>query len=160
MTTCGGVNSGKTSSRARRAAWSPAAKNRPARTRTTTRLRIDHATMACSISVVVHVAPELFRKEDLGLARDDRLAGRDAAGQDPAVPLRAKQLDLAAFEPARLNADVHEGPSLVVEHGGARHRDRRLRPGGRARKQRLHKQSRPPGLSTPACNSLRGGCPD
>src|SRR5262249_56917189 len=84
-TTCGGVNSGKTSSRAWPLAYRPAPRSRTARAMTTTQLRIDHSTRAWSMSVVVHVAPELLGEQDLGLAVDYGLPRRHAGGQHPAA---------------------------------------------------------------------------
>src|SRR5262245_45541117 len=127
-TTCGGANSGNTSSFECRVAYKPPTKSSTARTTTTTRLRIDHATMACSMSVVVQVALglEFLRQQHLGLAVNHRLFGLDSGGQHPPISFPAQDADLASLEATGANPDVDQGSPHVEQERGARHGNRFL----------------------------------
>src|SRR5437660_9551071 len=79
--TCGGANSGKTSSLAREAATAPATINRTAKTTTTTRLRSDQSTSAWSM-LVVRVGAEFRGQQVHGTLGHDRIAVNQGAGDD------------------------------------------------------------------------------
>src|SRR5437660_251875 len=84
---------------------------------------MDQATMACSMSIIVRRGAELLREKRLRPARDDELAGNDAGRQNPAARLAAEGLHFAALESSWGDADIHQGPSLVVEERGFRDRN-------------------------------------
>src|SRR5947209_6338084 len=96
------------------------------------------------MSVVIHVASELLREEDLRLTRDHRLAYRYPGGQDPAAVLPAEDLDLPALVPARRDADVDQVAALVQQQGGERHRNRLPGRGPSGRDGRLDEQAGTP----------------
>src|SRR5437016_4995176 len=121
MMTSGGANSGNTSRLACAAAQTPATSSKAARLTTTTRWRIDPSTMACSMSVVVHVAAELLGEQHLRLPRDNGFTGRDAGGEHTAIPLAAEHLHLAPLIFSRGGAHVNEGSPLVVQQRRRRH---------------------------------------
>src|SRR5437899_9867523 len=106
MTTCGGANSGKTSSLACSVAYSPATSISTASTVTTSRFLIDQSTMACSMSVGIPRGRVFLVIQELDVSVDDRVPVGDARAQDPAVIVPAEHLHLAVMVLPRLGADV------------------------------------------------------
>src|SRR5438876_9129746 len=97
---------------------------------TAARLCRDQLTMACSMSIVVHIAAEFFGEQHLGVLRNHRIARlhaetgriteRVAQLQNALGALPAEDADLPPFEDAhfaslqgfRLARHVDEGPAL------------------------------------------------
>src|SRR5689334_18638367 len=144
MTTCGGVNSGKTSSAARWVAWNPAPSSTAARTATTNRCRTDQPTTAWSTSVVLRFGPELLREQQLRVPRHDVLTGLHARGNDGPISLPTEQNDFPSLVPIGGGPHIDEQPPLVSQNGTRRDLDRGTLQVARASDHGGHESPRTP----------------
>src|SRR5215471_5704434 len=129
MVTCGGANSGNTSSLASPSAYAPTATRMHASTMTMPRKRIEKRMIeACGPDGVVVLTncprrPEFLRQQQLRATGDD-LDVRGHAGDDIAAVRRwhvSRNLD--AHEPVRASALINPSPVLPPHDARRRYRD-------------------------------------
>src|SRR5919106_3098336 len=124
MDTCGGANSGNTSSGARPSVPAPTTTSAAASPSTTTRCRIDPRTSDVSMRAArdslarllahCHARPEFFREELLNAGEDDGVARGERRPRDPPSGRGSVGRDSDSYVCSRAALEIRPGESLPL----------------------------------------------